>query len=225
MDQLTGQVKGFQEVQTQLKGQTNTKDQKEAYMKKIPLILICMLLMGCIRVYYNIAPEFRSDGIVNVDGRMDADDPRVTVSVDDVTVDWKELKSLIEKQMANLPKEPKPTKEPAAAPTLASVTAAPLAADLAVAEPVSVVADSAARMTHSVQVGAFRQLENAEQEMARLTTKGYPARLVPFTDSRKRTWYTVRIGDYPDLESARAKAVEFTHRESMQSVVRPYGNL
>jgi hypothetical protein len=55
MDQLTAQVKGFQEVQTQLKGQTDTKDQKEAYMKK-SLILICMLLM-VYRVYYNTRPN------------------------------------------------------------------------------------------------------------------------------------------------------------------------
>lgn len=194
-------------------------------MKKIPLILVCMLMMGCIRVYYNIAPEFRSDGIVNVDGRVDADDPRVAVTVDDVTVDWKELKSLIEKQMANMPKETKSTKNPVPARTSPDASAAPPASGSEAGEAVSAAAGLTARMTHSVQVGAFRQLENAEQERAYLTAKGYPTRLVQFTDSRNRTWYTVRIGDYPDIESARAKAGEFSRRENMQSIVRPYGSL
>jgi len=76
-------------------------------MKKIILLFVGLLPMGCIQLHYNIAPEFHSEGAVNIDGRIDADDPRVTVTVDDVTVDWKELKELIEKKMANLPTETK----------------------------------------------------------------------------------------------------------------------
>lgn len=80
-------------------------------------------------------------------------------------------------------------------------------------------------MTHSVQVGAYRQVENAEQQVARLTAKGYPARMLKFEDSRRRSWYTVRIGDYSDVESARFMADEFARREKMPGVVRPFGRL
>jgi len=34
----------------------------------------------------------------------------------------------------------------------------------------------------------------------------------------------VRIGDYPDAESARFMADEFTRREKRQSAVRPFGS-
>jgi|MudIll2142460700_1097286.scaffolds.fasta_scaffold64474_3 cell division protein FtsN len=187
-------------------------------MKKIILLFVCLLPMGCIQLHYNIAPEFHSEGAVNIDGRIDADDPRVTVTVDDVTVDWKELKELIEKKMASLPKEPKQKMGlapahavPAGALTLPAADAAGM--------------DAPVTPTHSVQVGAYRRLENAEQQVARLAAKGYPARLVPMADSGNQTWYTVRIGDYPTQESARTRAVEFTRREKVQTAVRPFGTL
>jgi hypothetical protein len=196
----------------------NRNNQAEDNMQIIIFLLICVLPMGCVRLYYNIAPEFHSDGIVNVDGRLDADDPRVTVTVDDVTVDWKELKTLIEKQMANSPRELKLKRELVPVQKLVSTSVSHPATN-------PMVADSKPRMTHSVQVGAFRRLENAEQAIASLSAKGHPAQLVQITDSRKQNWYTVRIGDFPSIESARARADEFVRRENMQSVVRPYGSL
>ncbi len=187
-------------------------------MQKMGLILFCLLAVGCIQNTYNISPEFQSSGSVNIDSRVDADDPRVTVTVDDVTMDWKDLKELVEKKMAAMPKETKET-------TLASAAAAPAPAALPAPKAEPSAAEAPGRMTHSVQVGAYRQLENAEQQVARLAAKGYPARMIRFEDSRKRAWYTVRIGDYPDAEAARTAADEFTYRERMQSAVRPTGSL
>jgi general secretion pathway protein A len=79
------------------------------------------------------------------------------------------------------------------------------------------------RLTHSVQVGAFLQPENARQMMARMTSKGYPARMVKITDSKGRTWLTVRIGDYPSRHAAQAHAEDFIRREQMEAVVQPFG--
>jgi general secretion pathway protein A len=81
------------------------------------------------------------------------------------------------------------------------------------------------RMTHSVQVGAFREGEYAKQLVDELTAKGYSARIVPVSDSRQRTWLTVRIGDYPTHEAAKAEADAFSARENMQTAVRPFGKL
>lgn len=184
-------------------------------MRKLLLIAVCLLPIGCIRVHYTIAPEFHSQGTVAVDGRLDADDPRVTVTVDDVAVDWKDLKALVEQKMANPPRE---------SGQVADSAPARVSAPAAVAPPPAVAAPPL-RMTHSIQVGAYRHLENAEQEVARLTSLGYPARVQSFPDSRKRTWYTVRVGDYPTAESARTMADEFFRRERMAAAVRPFGSL
>ena len=82
-----------------------------------------------------------------------------------------------------------------------------------------------AGMSHSVQVGAFFDIKNAETLLAELREKGYPARIVPVIDSRGRTWYTVRIGDYPSREVARRHSKAFSSREKMESIVRPFGKL
>ncbi|MGE5255770.1 MAG: AAA family ATPase [Hyphomicrobiales bacterium] len=79
------------------------------------------------------------------------------------------------------------------------------------------------RMTHSVQVGAFLYPENAEHTAAQLSSKGYSTKIFQTTDSKGRTWYTVRIGDYPSRQIAQAQANEFSRREHMESVVRPFG--
>jgi cell division protein FtsN len=187
-------------------------------MQKMGLILFCLFAVGCIQNTYHIAPEFHNSGTLSIDGRVDADDPKVTVTVDDVSVDWKEVKDLVEKKMASMPKE---TKEK----TLLAAASAPVSVPPSAPGMDTSAVETPTRMTHSVQVGAYRQLENAEQQIERLAAKGYPARMIRFEDSRKRPWYTVRIGDYPGAEAARAAADEFTYRERTPSAVRPVGSL
>jgi cell division protein FtsN len=77
-------------------------------------------------------------------------------------------------------------------------------------------------MTHSVQIGAYLNPENAEQMTARLNAKGYSARITQITGGDGRMWYTVRIGDHPSRQAAQAQADEFSRREGQQSVVRPF---
>jgi cell division septation protein DedD len=82
-----------------------------------------------------------------------------------------------------------------------------------------------AKMNHSVQVGAFRSRVPAMKLVGILKQKGYPAGILPVTDSKARTWYTVRIGDFPTKEAAVQHAHEYTSREKMESAVRPFGKL
>lgn len=78
-------------------------------------------------------------------------------------------------------------------------------------------------MTHSVQVGAFLNQEYGLELRETLMIKGYPARIVTLTDSEEKTWYTVRIGDYPSRNIAQQHAEAFSAQEKMESAVRPYG--
>ena len=77
-------------------------------------------------------------------------------------------------------------------------------------------------MTHSVQVGAFRGIDNAEELIDWLAAKGYSARIVRIPDSQGRLWFTVRIGDHSTLESAQEQARIFMEHENMRTFVRPY---
>jgi general secretion pathway protein A len=81
---------------------------------------------------------------------------------------------------------------------------------------------SSPKMTHSVQVGAFRRTENAEELIDKLEAKGYSARTVQIPDSQGRLWYTVRIGDHPTLESAQEQARIFREDVNMKTFIRPY---
>jgi len=81
---------------------------------------------------------------------------------------------------------------------------------------------SSPKMTHSVQVGAFRRIENAEELIGRLKAKGYSARTVRIPDSQGRLWFTVRIGDYPTLETAKEQARIFREDVNMGTFIRPY---
>jgi capsular polysaccharide biosynthesis protein len=74
----------------------------EVKMKRMIIVLLIGMwfsLSGCIRLVHEITPEFQSGGTVNINIRTDSDDPNVNVTVDDVQMDWKELKSLIEQKM------------------------------------------------------------------------------------------------------------------------------
>jgi general secretion pathway protein A len=122
-----------------------------------------------------------------------------------------------------------PAPEPAEAVVASARSDAAAGPDAAVPPPapvkkaVAAAKGSAPPMTHSVQIGAYLVPENARIQAQRLGAKGYPARIFEVKDSQGRSWYTVRIGDYPSREAARRQADEFTRREQAPSVVRPVG--
>lgn len=101
--------------------------------------------------------------------------------------------------------------------------AVPLPPPAPAPKPVLPAASKPAAMTHSVQVGAYLYLENAQQVAAQLNAKGYSARILKVTDAKGRLWHTVRIGDHPSRQAAQAQAEGFRRREQQQSVVRPFG--
>jgi cell division septation protein DedD len=78
-------------------------------------------------------------------------------------------------------------------------------------------------MTHSVQVGAFLQAENARQLVSRLTARGVSAYILEARDAQGRSWTTVRIGDFPSRQAALSHAEEFARREQTKTLVRPFG--
>ncbi len=128
---------------------------------------------------------------------------------------------------------PRTAPEPAEKVNRASVPEVPEAEEPAVKRVVMAAASPAlekvsqppAKMTHSVQIGAFRTREQAEKLVGTLKKKGYPVGILPVTDSKARTWYTVRIGDYPSRDVARQHAEAFSSREKMESAVRPFEKL
>ena len=73
--------------------------------------------------------------------------------------------------------------------------------------------------------GIVRPEDAPKKRVGTLQKKGYPAGILPVTDPKERSWYTVRIGDYPSRDVARQHAEAFTSREKMESAVRPYGKL
>jgi general secretion pathway protein A len=80
-------------------------------------------------------------------------------------------------------------------------------------------------MTHSIQVGAFINPDNAKRLVEKLKAKGYPVQVFSAKDSVDRFWYTVRIGDYPSEEAAKNKADAFSALEKIETAVRPFGQL
>jgi hypothetical protein len=72
-----------------------------------------------------------------------------------------------------------------------------------------------------VQVGAFRNKQNAMKIVRNLNLKGYSAKVVSLTDSKDRLWHTVRLGEYASLNAAKKHAVEFSNQEKMDSNVLP----
>ena len=115
-----------------------------------------------------------------------------------------------------------PLSEAAPAPGRPTVAENPPAPPT-VQKPASSAAGPKAAMTHSVQVGAYLQAENARQMAARLAAKGYPVRILTIPDAKGRVWHTVRIGDHPSRPAAQSQAEEFSRREQMKTVVRPFG--
>jgi len=78
---------------------------------------------------------------------------------------------------------------------------------------------------YSVQVSACRKKVNAEADISQLLKKGYHPYIFETTDSRGRTWYLVRIGDYPSLKEAGAAAEAYETKEGKDAVVTPSDSL
>lgn len=103
--------------------------------------------------------------------------------------------------------EPRP--EPAAAPPV-----------LPEPEPAILMAsDSQGR--YSLQIGAFRQVENSVKVIQDLQSKGYEPYVIE--ERGRSVLKTVRIGRFVKRGEALKAASDFRRREGMEAIVRPIG--
>lgn len=75
------------------------------------------------------------------------------------------------------------------------------------------------KMPFSVQVGAFLSEKRANVQITQLRERGYEPYIYKAADSKKKKWYTVRIGDYKDMEKASLALSLFKEKEKMPAFI------
>ncbi len=78
---------------------------------------------------------------------------------------------------------------------------------------------------YTIQVGAYRNKENADAKMADLQQRGYPAYLFEVTDARQRSFYMVRFGQFDGHQEASETLADFKEKENMQAVIVRAGSM
>jgi cell division protein FtsN len=77
----------------------------------------------------------------------------------------------------------------------------------------------------SLQIGAFQNENNALHCESSLKSRGYAVFVFDTRDAGGRTWHTVRMGHYPDVDKASAAAAVFTTKERLPVFIRPVNEL
>lgn len=77
----------------------------------------------------------------------------------------------------------------------------------------------------SLQIGAFQNADNALRCKSSLTSRGYAVFVFNTLDAAGRTWHTVRLGHYPNIDKASAAAAVFTTKEKLPVFIRPVDEL
>jgi len=78
---------------------------------------------------------------------------------------------------------------------------------------------------YSVQVGAFRTLARATAQQETLADKGYRPYIYHGPNSKGAMWYTVRVGDFDDVDEAILSAREFRALEGTSAALTHYDSL
>ena len=73
----------------------------------------------------------------------------------------------------------------------------------------------------SIQLGAFRDSNNATRMLVSLNNSGCHASIFRAVDLRNRVWSAVRLGPYRDFQTASRAAAELKRREGWLALVRP----
>jgi cell division septation protein DedD len=81
------------------------------------------------------------------------------------------------------------------------------------------VATAPGQPFYSVQVGSFRQVEQAHRLQDDLLKKGYQARIGLSIVAGKGTWYRVRVGRYTDRDAADETAQRLQEKEKIDVLV------
>ena len=77
----------------------------------------------------------------------------------------------------------------------------------------------------SLQIGAFQNEDNALRCQSSLKSRGYTVFVFNTLDAAGRTWHTVRMGHYPNIDKASAAAAVFTTKERLPVFIRPVDEL
>lgn len=77
----------------------------------------------------------------------------------------------------------------------------------------------------SVQAGVFLDEKNAEGLVSTLNEKGYKPYIFETTNSKNQPVYSVRIGDYTDLEDASHAASGFKEKEKIPAIITTIDSL
>ena len=127
--------------------------------------------------------------------------------------------------------QPKPPATPAA--TTAAATAQAAVAPLNDGE-IKIIEEAAADPANAaeadpeyvtVQIGVFRDENEANHLLKQIESKGYAPTFFSGRDAEARQWYAVRIGAYSDRQQAANAAANFSKQEKLKAVVRPLGSL
>ena len=121
--------------------------------------------------------------------------------------------------------QPKPPAAPAA--TTAAATSQAAVAPLNDGE-IKIIEEAAAEPDPeyvTVQVGVFRDENEANHLLKQIESKGYAPTFFSGRDAEARQWYAVRIGAYSDRQQAANAAANFSKQEKLKAVVRPLGSL
>ena len=73
---------------------------------------------------------------------------------------------------------------------------------------------------YTVQVGAFRQTENAGDMMLRLAKIGHQGELIERLDGKGQTWFVVRVGRFADKGSA-SKLMAGLKKQGLSAIIVP----
>jgi hypothetical protein len=76
-----------------------------------------------------------------------------------------------------------------------------------------------AKAKYALQVAAFSKLEEAQELVNQLQSKGYDAYQVTGTATAKGTLYRVRIGKFQSLPEARQFALAFEKKEKVKTII------
>lgn len=105
-------------------------------------------------------------------------------------------------QAANEAPAAAPAIAPAAAPAAPAASAPPAAPEFA------------------LQLGSFRDLNNAKQMQAELKDRGYNTSILTALDADQREWHVVRMDGFKTLASASQAAAQFIDKERIPAVIR-----
>ncbi len=76
----------------------------------------------------------------------------------------------------------------------------------------------------SLQAGAFLNSENANRMKEKLIANGFDSRVLTLNDSKKKTWYLVRSGNYKTKAEAKKDKPRLDQKMGVKSAVRNAGS-